>query len=203
MTTFDQLAIVTEPGLAITSETKLPTARDIRAWWDQYQMLDNIRAHSEKVTLVALALTDWLVNAGVQLNRNAVEVGALAHDIAKTPCIKSGKLHAVEGEKILQQMGYPELGYLVRLHVYLPEDHPLDECMVVNYADKRVKHDEIVTLGDRWDYILERYSQGNPQRLDRLKWGRQKSFKMEALLFSHMEPGHEPADILRLDQEEA
>ncbi len=194
----DQFAIVTEPHLAVSSHTPLPTPEEVRSWWDRFGMLPNIRAHSEMVTRVALQVADWLVESGIALNRRAVEVGALAHDIAKTPCLGTDKLHALEGEKILDSLGYPEIGYIVRLHVYLPDGHPLDECMVVNYADKRVKHDQVVDLAERWDYIFERYSQGDPERIARLKWGRERAFAVERRIFEQIGPGHHPRDILAL-----
>ena len=195
----DQLAPAYDLNLAVTPETPLPTPAEVRRWWDDYAMLGNIRAHSEMVTRVALAVTDWLHDSGLTLNRRAVETGALAHDIAKTPCLVTNKLHALEGDRIVSGLGYPELGRLVRLHVYLPDGYPLDECMVVNYADKRVKHDRIVGLAERWSYIFERYSQGDPERIARLEWGRDRSYAMEKLIFGHMGGRHDPADILALD----
>ena len=35
---------------------------------------------------------------------------------------------------------------------------------IVYYADKRVKHDEIVDLDMRLEYILDRYGLGDPRR---------------------------------------
>jgi uncharacterized protein len=146
----------------ITKQTPLPDPGQARAWWDDYAMLDNIRDHSEMVCFVALAITDWLALAGVKLHRRAVEVGALVHDISKTPCIGTTKLHAQEGGALITSLGYPELGYMVANHVYLNDDHPLDETMVVNYADKRVTHDQIVDLDSRFAYIADRYGLGDP-----------------------------------------
>ena len=189
------------PYVAITKDTPLPTPEEARAWWDDYGMLDNIRRHSEVVCKVALLLTDWLAAAGLNFNRPAVEVGALAHDIAKTPCLGSEKLHFIEGEKILLALGYPELGFLVRRHVYLPPEHPLDETMIVNYADKRVTHDKIVDLNQRFDYIAERYGNGDPQRVARIKQGRQRAFAAEQSIFAPLGGLHQPEDIARLGLE--
>ena len=87
-----------ESNLAIiTPATPLPSQEQILAWWDDYGMLPNIRRHSQVVCQVALLVTDWLAEGGSRLNREAVEAGALLHDIAKTPCLGTDKLHAVEG----------------------------------------------------------------------------------------------------------
>lgn len=187
--------------LAITDSTPLPGPEQVRAWWDEYAMLDNIRAHSEKVCLVALAITDWLAESGVRLHRRAVEVGALAHDIAKTPCLGTNRLHAQEGGQILTRLGFPELGYLVANHVFLPHDHPLDETMVVNYADKRVTHDRIVDLEARFAYIAQRYGNGDPQRLARIQKGLQHARRAERLIFGRMNHGRRPEDLLLLESQ--
>lgn len=182
----------------ITKETPLPDPGQARAWWDDFKMLDNIREHSEIVSQVALTITDWLAQAGVRLNREAVEVGALLHDIAKTPCLGTTKLHAQEGGEIIQRLGYPELAYLVANHVYLSEDHPLDETMVVNYADKRVTHNEIVDLDSRFEYIAERYGLGDPERLARIRTGLKYARRAENMIFSPLAPQRTPDDIMLL-----
>jgi len=185
--------------VAITRETRLPEPDQVRAWWDEFAMLDNIRDHSEKVCLVALTLADWLAEAGVRLSRLAVEVGALAHDIAKTPCLGTSKLHAQEGGDIVTRLGFPELGYMVANHVYLSSDHPLDETLVVNYADKRVTHDRIVDLDARFAYIADRYGLGDAQRLARIKNGLDNARRAERLIFGALGPRRSPQDIMLLD----
>ena len=160
---------IEHPAEAFEPGTPLPSADQVRAWWDDYGMLDNIRDHSEMVCKVALLVADWLLEAGIGLNRKAVETGALAHDLAKTPCLGTQRLHAQEGEEILADLGYPRLGQLVGRHVVIPAGQPLDETMVVNYADKRVKHDEIVDLNERFHYIEKRYGNNDPERIARIK----------------------------------
>ncbi len=185
--------------IPITDKTLLPDPQQARAMWDEYQMLDNIREHSEMVCRVALTLTDWLADAGVQLHREAVEVGALLHDISKTTCLGTDKLHAQEGGALVTRLGYPELGYLVANHVYLEKDHPLDETMVVNYADKRVTHNYIVDLQDRFDYIAERYGNGDQTRLARIQTGLKYAQRAEEMIFSPLAPRHNPNDIMLLE----
>ena len=57
------------------------------------------------------------------------------------------------------------------------------EAEIVNYADKRVLHDQIVLLTDRLAYILERYGDGMESR-ERIMglWG--KSKELEKKIFS-------------------
>jgi hypothetical protein len=164
---------------------------------DQHAMLDNIRLHSEVVCAVALLLTDWLAESGTKLRRQAVQVGALLHDIAKTPCLGTDRRHDLEGEEILAALGYPQLGRLVARHVYVEEGAPLDETMVVNYADKRVNHTDVVNINQRYAYIAERYGRGDPERLARIEHGRKRCQEIERTIFHAMFHLHSPDEVAR------
>ena len=185
-----------EVPVRFTASTPLPRREQIPALWDEFGMLDNIRAHSRVVSAVALLVTDWLAEAGIRLNREAVHAGALLHDIAKTPCLGQKCRHDDEGGRIMQELGYPELAYLVRLHVVLPPEHPLDETMVVNYADKRVTHDQLCTLGQRYAYIAQRYGRGDPEhrRAHRPAAWRGPA-RRRPRFFSHIDHGRTPAEV--------
>ncbi len=57
-------------------------------------------------------------------------------------------------------MGYFEVAEIVRQHVVLDTEArkgPVGEAAVVHYADKRVKHDAIVSLRERFEDLKERY----------------------------------------------
>jgi len=144
---------------------------------DEYQMLTNIRHHSLVVAQVADVLFSGLED-GTQvtsrLNRQLVITGALLHDIAKTPCLEEGCDHAALGGQICEEHGYPEVGAIVREHVILKDHDParyrnglFNEKEIVYYADKRVRHDEIVSLEDRLLYILDHYARDD-QHLQKL-----------------------------------
>lgn len=182
---------------AFSGDTPLPDMGKTMQLWDTYAMLDHIRRHSEVVCAVALLLTDWLEEAGYEFNRRAVEVGALLHDIAKTQCLGSSRRHDIEGAAIMTESGYPELAWLVGSHVSLPEGHPLDETMIVNYADKRVNHDQVVNLNQRFAYIASRYGMDDPERLERIELGRRRAMEVERLIFSSMFHMHTPDEVLR------
>lgn len=181
----------------VTGQTPWPSPAQTLAMWDQFAMLDNIRRHSRVVCAVGLLVCDWLAEAGLHLNREVVTAGAMLHDIAKTPCLNSSRRHDLEGEQILAGAGYPELGRIVALHVYIPPDHPLDEAMLVNYADKRVNDDTIVNLNQRYAYIADRYGKGDPVLLARIEMGRHRSIEIERLLFKTMAHRHTPDEVAR------
>lgn len=178
-----------------SADTPLPSGEQIAGLWDEYAMLDNIREHSRVVCGVALRLTDWLAASGLVLNRRAVAAGALLHDIAKTMCLGQKCRHDLEGGRIMEELGYGQLAYLVANHVLLPLGQPLDETMVVNYADKRVTHDQLVPLSQRFAYITQRYGRGDPALEERIALGLERAREAEAQIFSHLDHGRTPADL--------
>src|SRR5512140_448506 len=132
----------------------LPTYHACLALMEAHAMLPNIREHSFRVMQVADRLAQALAAAGFALHLPLISAGALLHDIAKTACLGTANNHAHLGADILIDLGYPELALVVREHVRLEEDvadpRPLRESEVVNYADKRVLHAQVVTLEARF-----------------------------------------------------
>jgi uncharacterized protein len=167
-------------------------------FFDEFEMLDNIRAHSVLVAQVATSLIDSLTAAGKSPgplpNRQEAMAGALLHDIAKTMCIKTGCHHAEVGQQICLELGYPEIGEIVAEHVVL-KNFPVDLYQqgvftakeMVFYADKRVLHDQVVPLSNRLDYILKRYGQGNPLKEQFIHLNFQRTIDLERYLFGFLD----------------
>ncbi len=134
----------------------------------EYRMLPNIRAHSLLVARIAELLATALRQGGMTIEVGLALAAALMHDIGKSLCLENDRAHAPMGEEICLRHGFDELAPLVAQHVVLGKDAfpwgPLSAREVVYYADKRVKHDRIVPLAARFDYILERYGQNDPAR---------------------------------------
>jgi uncharacterized protein len=151
----------------------------------EMEMLENIVAHSMRVCQVATLLTASLKGNGHDLNPGLIKAAALLHDITKTRSLKTGENHARTGALYLREQGYPEVGDIVGQHVNLADFHSEAEpsaAEVVNYADKRVLHDKVVSLEERMDYIMERYS--NTGRLgNRLEQMRREAGAIENKLF--------------------
>jgi uncharacterized protein len=121
--------------------------------------MDHIAHHSFQVCRVAMCLTDHLRAKNFVLNRDMIEAAAILHDVTKTRSIKTGERHAETGSKLLNDLGYPEVADLIRQHVGLDVYGTAlpTEAEIVNYSDKRVLHENIVSLQERMNYILERY----------------------------------------------
>lgn len=158
-------------------------------------MLDNIRAHSVMVARVAQVLLQELPNEQNEISpplpaTDLVITGALLHDIAKTPCLKSNCDHAKQGQKICLELGYPEVAEIVREHVIITQFSSKRYAAghffakeLVYYADKRVLHEAIVPLAERLEYILERYGNNNPERHALIKANFLKCQKLESYIF--------------------
>lgn len=164
---------------------------------DEYAMLPNIRGHSIMVARVALQLLEGLAhNERVAPHlpaRDLVAAGALLHDIAKTPCLQSGDDHARAGAEICARLGYPEIACIVAEHVVLRDhDRARNESgqftarELIYYADKRVRHEEIVSLEERLVYILERYGAGEPEIERRIRENFAGCVRLEYSLFSFL-----------------
>lgn len=179
-----------------------PARNDCLALMEQYRMLPHIREHSLLVTAVALHLGTSLREAGVSLCLPLIEAGALLHDIGKTPCLGTSRNHAELGAQIVASVGYPEVAVLVREHIVVTSDDGdpavIREAEIVNYADKRVLHTQVVTLAVRFADLRERYAAGEEARR-RLAALEEKARRLEAKLFSRLDIT--PADLLYLNHD--
>jgi uncharacterized protein len=167
---------------------KIPTKEECYQLICEMRMLDHIVIHSLQVCRVATFLADHLNKLKNHLDRNLTQAAALLHDITKTRSFKTEENHALTGAQFLNDRGYPEVGNLVRQHVRLDEyasDHAIREAEIINYADKRVLHDEIVGLDARLNYILDRYATA-PEHQERIYLLFQKTNHLEERIFSSL-----------------
>jgi uncharacterized protein len=161
------------------------------------QMLEHIVAHSLQVCRVGACLVDHLELQGIRMNRQLVQAAALLHDITKTRSFETEENHALTGGQVLTDLGYPEIGDLVRQHVRLDDysDYKsLSEAVIINYADKRVLHDRIVSLDERMNYIKDRYGK-NPELQQKIQMLRGKTKALEKSIFSFLP--FSPNDLYR------
>jgi putative nucleotidyltransferase with HDIG domain len=163
-------------------------------------MLPHIREHSFRVLEVASVLGEALAATGFSLSLPLIETGALLHDLGKTPCLGTVQNHAEWGAAILADLGYPELAQVVREHVHLDRTNgdrrPVREAEVVNYADKRVMHDRVVTLEARFADLKVRYGR-TPEVVGRIAATAASSRALEEKLFAPL--AITPRDLLRPD----
>lgn len=136
-------------------------------------------------------------------SRELVTAGALLHDIAKTRCLQEGCSHADVGRDICLELGLDEIGNIVADHVVLSsfnrteyQSGNFSATELVFYADKRVKHDRVVTLDDRLEYIIEKYSNNEAVREEHIRRNFAQCREVEQHLFRCLD--FTPADIVNL-----
>lgn len=142
----------------------IPTRNQCLELIHRYGMLPHIVRHSALVTRVALLIAEKLnQDAGLHLDLALVEAGALLHDITKTMSIDTRENHARTGGELLASLGYPAVAEVVRQHICLDPVEAsavpvITEAALVNYADKRVKHEEVVSIEERFRDVQMRYA---------------------------------------------
>jgi len=178
----------------------LPSRAECLALMAAHGMLPNIREHSFRVMEVARFLGEALAEAGFDLFLPLVTVGALLHDLGKTQCLGTLTNHAELGAGILEELGYPHLAQVVREHVHLDgnilDPRPLREAEVVNYADKRVLHEAVVTLEARFADLKVRYG-GTSEALARIKVTEIRTRALEEKIFTSL--ALDPSNLLHLN----
>lgn len=156
------------------------------------EMMPHILDHSLKVRDVALFLCHKLLTSNPELDCDLIGAAAMLHDITKTRSFITGEKHSDTGNLLLRELGYNEIGDIVRQHVVLDhysEKGSVSAAEIVNYADKRVLHDQVVLLDARLEYILKRYGTTleNESRI-RLLWKNTRILEKKIFFRLSMDP---------------
>jgi putative nucleotidyltransferase with HDIG domain len=181
-------------------ERKIPSRSECLRLMKQHGMLENIVNHSLEVTRVALFLSRELNQRGQRVDVALVEAAALLHDLAKTECLLTREDHARSGYELLRRIGYEIIGEVVAQHIWMWErgdPERVSEEELVNYADKRVRHDQIVSLRERFIDLRDRYGKG-PEALRYLEALETATFEIEQKIFFIL--GMDPDDLGRLQE---
>ena len=145
-----------------------PGLEDCRALWRRYAMLPNIEAHSLAVAKVAVYLGRRLQDAGLDLCLKTLQASALLHDLAKTYSIGHGGNHTQLGAAwVVSETGQPLIAQGVLFHAFWPWELNLAAWplpLIVQYADKLVRHDEVVSLSTRFADLMDRYGKNETAR---------------------------------------
>lgn len=139
---------------------KIPNPEECLLLLKKYGAPPNVVEHSRKVHRVAMFLCRELNRQDEGLDPALVEAASLLHDIAKVASFETGENHSQAGARLLREQGFGEVAEIVRQHVVLDSglDHGrITEAALVNYADKRVQHTRVVSLGERFQGLRERY----------------------------------------------
>jgi len=175
----------------------IPSKEECLSLMSRYGMLENIVSHSLEVAKVALFISVELNKNGRTIDLGLVEAASLLHDLTKTECLKTKDDHAQTASQQLKRMGYERVGEVVAQHIWLmKEGDPscVSEEEIVNYADKRVMHDRIVPLEERFSDLKARYGL-NQKAMDYLERLQKEIYGIESKIFFILQI--DPNDIQR------
>ncbi|MBW1670055.1 MAG: HDIG domain-containing protein [Deltaproteobacteria bacterium] len=177
----------------------------------EYRVPEHIVSHSLRVAQVGVFISSHLKIVGEDLDVGLVEAGSLLHDITKMDSVHTGQNHALSAFRLFEALGYHEVADIARQHVRLDHDirHDLKitEALIVNYADKRVKHSSIVTLSERFEDLLIRYGT-TPERRKMIRKLHDEIAEIEFFIFAKLDIGFsslnnlndlEPSSIVKLE----
>jgi uncharacterized protein len=194
------------PNSCVTTQTlptapvTVPTRLQCLRLQQRMHMPMHIQNHCRQVCRVAMALANAGNGHWPRLDQSLIQAAALLHDITKSRSFITGENHAATGEKLLKNMGYVRIGAIVGQHVklrYAAGAPAIGEAHIINYADKRVLHDRIVSLDERMHYILARYGHAPWQR-QRLHAIWEETRSIESRIWA--DTGYHPDDLLRLTE---
>jgi len=160
---------------------------------------EHIIKHSERVTLISSVIGSALCEKGESLDLKLLISAGLLHDVKKFESLYTKENHAKAGERFLKSLGYFEVAKIVGAHIIFKPKKPYEKVYpeeVVFYADKRVKHEVIVSLEERFRDLKERYGKTS-KSLARLEFLYRFTKRLEKKLFSKLP--FSPEDLNKLN----
>lgn len=178
------------PGIMFDPNLPVPDDARCEEHWAQFEMLDNVAEHSRMVADVATFLAKRARDKGLRVDVPTVRASALLHDLAKSYCIRHGGNHSqLGGAWVAELTGNPIIACGVTHHVYWPFELDIERYftpLAVIYGDKRVNHNELVSIEDRFRDLIVRY--GIPLHLqDHIKATEAQAVELEKLLCDILE----------------
>lgn len=178
------------PANAFDPDLWVPNDRQCAEYWQRFAMLENVAEHSLMVAKIATFLAERAKGLGINVDVPTVRASALLHDIAKTYCIRHGGNHSqLGGAWVMEITGNPIIASGVTHHVFWPYPLELNKyftALAVIYADKRVNHNQVVSLTERFEDLVVRY--GIPLGLrDKIKITETQALNLEQLLCDTLE----------------
>jgi tRNA threonylcarbamoyladenosine biosynthesis protein TsaE len=168
------------------SDFPLPDNKQVDDWRAEVMLPAHITRHCNAVANVAMHCADGVIQRGIIVRKDALRKAAELHDLFRFVDFRaSPPAGVVQTEKVeetwrswketyaglrhedactafLTKHGYPELGKIVETHgLRIPEKAAETiEQKLLFYADKRVMMDKVVSVQERFNDFLIRYTNG-------------------------------------------
>ncbi len=179
----------------------IPSPEKCLELMDYHQMPRHIQRHSFKVANLAGFLGRLLVQEGLSLDLRLVFAASLLHDLGKARGIQSGEDHGKLGAELLENDGFFVVASIVREHATMDLQRAqgtISESLLVNYADKRVRHDEVVTLQERFQDLVCRYAGTSRYRTG--IWSKLTLYRqIEERIFQHLPVKPESREVMAME----
>jgi len=195
----------------------IPSLQECENIWELYSVPDTVRAHSKAVCKLATGIANIIKNNGVDLNVDVVDRASLLHDIFRSKSFNDRKSFleslSEERQKFLEQKfdqyhgithgvaayhelkdKYPEVASVVGAHsdiIQNVKNYSIEQ-LIVNYSDKRVTHDQYVTIDERFDDGAKRWGCDDAKLIEAAK---NSAKQTEAYLFKLMGDTYNPGDL--------
>ena len=131
----------------------IPDDGEVEAIFNIVGTPDQTRIHGRAVSRVAVAMAEALNRAkGYSLDLELIKRASQLHDVAK-----GHKYHEKRGAEMVLELGFPALYKAISSHRDMAacEEMDIDESCLVFVADKVVKGDNLVTVRDRYGFVLQ------------------------------------------------
>jgi len=133
----------------------IPSDAECRALMIRQAVSQNVIDHCLAVADLAGRVARALNAAGCRLDIERIVSAARVHDLARD-CPR----HAAEGARILREMGFPSIADIVEVHMdcTVKKETPITEAEVVFLADKWIQEDRKISMEERFQAKLRKYS---------------------------------------------
>lgn len=139
---------------------KIPTKEQCIELLKKYDVPENIIKHSVKVSEVAMFLGQKLYERKIKIDLSLLQAAAILHDLDKIESGQDMKKHGRPAYDNITTEGYLGVAGIVikhNSHSLLNGDMWSWEEVILNYAEKRVIEDRVVSLRERFDYLKVKY----------------------------------------------
>lgn len=138
-----------------------PSYMQCLSWYAQQGASHYLLSHVNTVAAASYQMAIWFREAGVPVSALLAHRGGFLHDLAKLREIE-GLSHAESAARLLMGYEQPEIAEIARRHLIGnlvdPEQQPHTwEEKIVNYCDKLVEGNQLISLDERLLALRNRY----------------------------------------------
>jgi putative hydrolase of the HAD superfamily len=140
--------------------TPRPTLQECFAWLQESHQTFLLMHHVQLVAVIAYWLAHQLMLAGEAVDPILTHRAALLHDLDKLDPDRPAEMHGVWGAEQIANRGFEQVAEIVRQHVPTnPQSIRFTsrEAELVFFADKMAKGNQIVSIEERYDDLINRY----------------------------------------------